>query len=215
MKKPDYYATPLKKRDQIIAWLTQPGLWSCRGGPYYSHRTWHFCFNVKPRDVDLSFGHLLQKLGESGDGRAEDAYWVGLARERFMGVGADDLMNLAIEDAQRRFTGRMGEHYNKPDDDGYSMLWGGAPVETEFAFFGRNSGWLTLTHFNGVELTTDDDFSEWEYAELRKLYQFIVMLAHDTKKPEVEVEHQAAFHFFQNICGDIPVAEDEFHGKDI
>jgi hypothetical protein len=232
MTKPEYYRCPLRRRRDIIEFLLSRRSWSHRGGREYWWRgesgkggdgNWLFCFNVKAHQVDLTFENLVKRWREMGyGGRAADPHWVKEAREKFQELEPDDLLDLGVEGARRGFvSSRRDVPEGKPDDDGFSMLWNGTPVETRFAFMGRGGGWLVLTEFNGRLLDWESVnyfgpgsdpalcFEEWTYRDLRRLYQFLVMLAHDVSgtAPERAIEEHAAFDFFENICFGLPGSE--------
>lgn len=192
MKKPEVYQTPLKKRSDIIAFLED----ATHQRHYDGH--WHpLCFNVKIHTIDLSFDHLL-KLWRENEGNplyTHNEDWLKAAKEQY-DESEESLFDWGIEDARRGFT----------DSDSYNHLWDGTKIDVEYSFEGRSGGWLSITKFDGYKISQREkfDFTEMEYPTLRKLYQLVIMLKHDLKNPEKEVEWQAAFNFFANACCDIP-----------
>ncbi len=211
MKTPAYYVAPLRSRAQITAWLL-----ACSQSYYEDRARWIFAFNVKAHRLDLSFDNLLAAATAprySHDSamadsiRDTDPVWLAAARELYT-EHADSLFEWGREDACNTFAGRKGQHYGKPDDDGFNMIWDGTPVDVEFAFFGRSGGWLTLTHFDGHALTSEgrelgaEALAELPFATLRKLYRFVVMLTADLARHDsaARIEEAAAWAFFVNIC---------------
>jgi hypothetical protein len=69
-----------------------------------------------------------------------------------------------------------------------------------------------MTRFEGNDLTKYGrvDFlellTEMPYGELRTLYKLVSQCDHNFRTEAVlgEIEHNAAFDFFENICVDIP-----------
>lgn len=232
MTKPEYYRCPFRRRREIVEFLFSRRSWTHRGGREYwwrgdtgrsSDGNWLFCFNVKAHWVDFTFENLVRRWKEMGYGeRAGDAHWLAEARTKLAELKPGDLWDWGVEGARRTFVSdRRDAPEGKPDDDGYSMLWDGTPIETRFAFMGRSGGWLVLTEFDGRLLDCDSAnyfgpgsdpalcFQDWSYRELRRLYQFIVMLAHDVDGTASEgaIEEHAAFDFFENVCRGIPTSE--------
>lgn len=218
MKTPDKYKAPLRKREQIIGYLTSEGPWRQR---YYENHRWMFCWDVKVRDTpDLSFDGLvtaLERMGHEPDAGWDDPVFMANAREEHETMSADTLYEWGIEGMQRNWTGRHprgaapGEEWFacQPDDDGYSMLWDGRDVEARFAFLGRSGGWLVLTKFEGLVLDSDaideDALKEMDYAQLRRLYRFVVQTSADIRGTNIVagIEEYAAFDFFINVCGGV------------
>jgi hypothetical protein len=208
MTMPVEYATPLKKRADIANYLLNR-----RGRYYREHGHLLFVFNVKVYSPDLSFDHLLDLHDKSGygEGKVTDPYWVEEARQRHAEMDLDDLYQWAIEDAGRLIT----------DSDSFTHLYDGTPVDVGFAFVGRSGGWIALTKFEGIKLidpdylrdlfegNAEDGAPTMSYQSLRRLYALVRILEHDLTqdKAESEVEFQAAFCFFCNVCGDIPTTD--------
>lgn len=232
MTKPSYYRCALRERSDIVEFLLSRRFWTHRGGSGYwwrggsghsSNGNWLFCFNVKVHSIDFTFENLVQRWTDMGYGEhARDEHWLVEARAKFAELKPDQLWDWGVEGARRTFVSDHRDAPNgKPDDDGFSMLWDGTPVETRFAFMGRSGGWLVLTEFNGNLLDWDSAnywgsgsdpalcFQDWSYRELRRLYQFVVMLAHDVAGTASEraIEEHAAFDFFENYCHGIPASE--------
>jgi hypothetical protein len=209
MTMPQAYTTPLKKRADIAAYLLNR-----RGRHYRDYGHLLFTFNVKVYDPDLDFDHLLDLYRKNGYGedKINDPGWIDEARQRHTETDQDDLYQWAIKDAGRLVT----------DSDCFNHLSDGTPVEVEYAFVGRSGGWIALTTFEGIKLTDseylqgifernqeDGETPTMTYEELRRLYALVRMLEHDLtpEKAQAEVEHQASFNFFSNLCADIPTAK--------
>jgi hypothetical protein len=203
MTMPQAYTTPLTNRHEIAEYLLNR-----RGRYYRDHGHLLFCFNVKVYDPDLSFETLLTLYQNSGcgTGKADDPGWVEEARLRYAETDLDDLYQMAVDDASRQVT----------DSDSFTHLYDGTPVEAEYEFVGRSCGWVALTKFEGVKLTDPERLKEvfegdsFEDAisneTLHRLYALVRMLEHDLtpQRAQDEIEHQAAFGFFEVVCGDIP-----------
>lgn len=207
MTMPEAYTTPLKKRADIAAYLMNR-----RSRSYRDHGHLLFCFNVKVYCPDLDFDHLLDLHRQSGyaEGKDSDAYWVEEARQRYAETDQDNLLEWAIEDAGRLVA----------DSDCYTHLCDGTQVEAEFAFVGRSGGWTALTEFEGIKMTGpdhlrnlfesgEDDGDTLSDESLHRIYSLVRMLEYELtqEKAKSEVEFQAAFAYFVNICGDIPTSD--------
>ena len=207
MTMPEAYSTLLTARADIASYLMNR-----RGRYYRDHGHLLFCFCVKVYDADLGFDHLLELHAESGygEGNVTDPYWINETRQRHADTDQDDLYQWAIEDAGRLVS----------DSDCYTHLYDGTAVEVEFAFVGRSGGWIALTKFEGIALTDaanlrylfegdEDDGDTLSDESLHRLYALVRMLEHDLtqEKAKSEVEFQAAFNFFCNVCGDIPTSD--------
>lgn len=208
MTMPAAYKTPLRSRADITSYLLDR-----RGRYYRDHGHLLFCFCVKVHAPDFDFDHLLDLYRTSGYGedKIDDPAWIEEARQRHAETDQDDLFQWAIEDAGRLVT----------ESDCFNHLPDGTPVEVEFAFVGKSGGWIALTTFEGIKLSDpehlrdlfegSDDESEptMSYHSLRRLYALVRLLEHDLTpdKAQAEVEHQAAFNYFSNLCADIPTAD--------
>ncbi len=179
IKKPDYYKTPLKKKTDIAGYISD----NTRNRAY--QRDWHpFCFNVKIPSVNLDYDHLLQIYQDN---------W-GEARE----------VSREVQN-ENEYGSRMWDYVieRMRDDvkgtDMYNYLWNGTPIRAEYSFEGRCGGWLSINSFEGV------DFNEWswysseyresnlleqDYSWLRKFYQLVVMLVHDTKSSNLKINFE-------------------------
>lgn len=189
--KPEYYKTPLKKRDDIAAFII------LNTSQRHYHCSHPLCFNVKCHSYDLSFDNLLKRYQEQ-DGEKlhhKDEEWLKAAKERFEETGEDNLWEWGREQACEDFQG---------GSDMYNHLWDGTPVDVTYSFEGRCCGWLSINKFQGYNFCNGDQIAEMEYSKLRQLYQLIVMLLHDTKNPDEQIEFNAAFAFFANVASDIP-----------
>jgi hypothetical protein len=197
-RRPGYYRAPLRSREDISGFLTDRD--ACNRG--YSPLVW----NVKCYHADLSFDHLIDVFRTSGEYGDDDRYlnfpeFLEPARKEYEKV-ADRLWEWAIEDACRSVT----------DDDVYRSLWDGTEIDVSYAFKGRSGGWLCVETHNGVNIARMDqaDFQEYleelAYTDLRRLYQLTVQNDHDFSRGagKTEIEFQAAFALFNNLCADIP-----------
>jgi hypothetical protein len=220
MKRPDYYKTPLRKRGDIASWI-----WSNTAHRSYRHTSYPFCFDVKAHSVDLDFDTLLDAHRQSeGDAiHTHNSDWLLAVRELY-DEHEENLFEWGLEGARRHFVSDQKRDDGKPDGDAFRMLWDGTMLDVRYDFVGRSGGWLSLSEFEGHDFTRrgvdweaymrgkpdadPDDISDepMPYADLRKLYQLIVMLKHDTCEEAIvsEVAHNAAFDFFVNICREVP-----------
>ena len=198
-KKPDAYLTPLRKRADIIEQVL-----SLTNQRSYDYRNHPFCFNVKVYRSDFSFENLLDVYRKSNDDPfyTHDPDWLKAAREEYDGVSHDKIWTAAQESACDLVT----------DSDSYNHLYNGTKVDVAYSFEGRSGGWLSLHKFEGYDFTEGDirdTLTEMPYNTLRKLYSLITMLAHDWRREAVEneIEFQAAFYVFENVCSDVPKPE--------
>lgn len=193
MRKPDYYQTPLRSRQEIVRFIVD----STHQRHY--HEPHPLCFDVKVHNPNFQFEHLLnlyrQYEGDPIFTHNDD--WLKAAKEQF-DESEEDLFDWGIEGSREIITG----------SDCFNHLWDGTPVDVKYSFVGCNGGWLSLDCFDGVDFTKCDDpdttLMEQEYAWLRRLYQLIVMLKHDLQSATPEVEFHAAFDLFVNACACIP-----------
>ena len=207
MTKPAYYRTPLKRREDIVAYLLN------RSGHSDGRHSYRFAFNVKLHGLDLDFDHLLEvRRKADGDDSLHDAGYVEDCREVYNreycgGRRTESLYQMALEDAQRNVIEWDGRARKYRTSDTFSALWDGTPVDAVLAFIGRCAGWIVLERFNGYALTGDisDVLADMPMDELRRLYQYVVMLEHDLRREAAvaEVEHQAAFNLFENLCANV------------
>ena len=193
LRKPDYYRTPLRNRQEIVRFIIRVTNQRCYHQPH------PLCFNVKCYHVNFDFDHLLKLWNEyeSDPIYTHDEEWLKAARQRLAVTNENSLWEWAQDDACRQFT----------DSDAFRTLWDGTSVNVAYSFEGRSGGWLSINSFEGCDFTErhiEETLMEMDYAKLRKLYQLIVTLIHDTENPSKEMEHQAAFIFFANVCSDIP-----------
>jgi hypothetical protein len=149
--------------------------------------------------LNLGFNHLLE-VWRNGEGQGElytqNEEWLKAVRERYNETKQDTLWEWGVEDASRAFT--------DPDQVTFRQLWNGTELDVEYSFQGRSCGWLSIDKFEGYDFTTATPLADMDWPSLRKLYQLVIMLKHDLANPEKEVEYQAAFAFFENVCSDIP-----------
>jgi len=179
IKKPDYYKTPLKKKKDIAGFIID----HTSNRAY--ERDWHpFCFNVKIPFVDLSYDHLLNIYQENyGEVLAFEA------KQREVQNNENENWEYVID--------RMRDDVT--DSDLFKYLWNGNKVEVQYSFEGRSGGWLSINSFEGV------DFNEWSwyssqyretnlleqnYSWLRKFYQLVVMLVHDTNNSSLKLNFE-------------------------
>ena len=193
LRKPDYYKTPLRTRQEIVRFIINAT----------NQRSYHqphpLCFNVKCHHVNLDFDHLLKLWNryESDPIYTQDEEWLKSATQRHAETKETTLWAWAQESACDLFT----------DSDAFQTLWDGTAVRVAYSFEGRSGGWLSVNSFEGCDFAErhiEVTLMEMDYFKLRKLYQLVVMLSHDTGNPSQELEHQAAFSFFANVCADIP-----------
>lgn len=190
-KKPAYYRTPLRNPEKIRKYLLDYD-----NRPYESHDDALFAWNVKCYSVNMDFDHLLEVwIKDNGDEElAQNPEWLEKAKELYE-EHEEHLFDWGIEGARNLVT----------DSDCYDHLWDGTPVNVEYGFAGRQGGWLVIEKFDGHRLRNEEDLENLSDDSLRELYALVRMLEHDiTRKiAEGEVEHHAAFDFFENICNDI------------
>lgn len=188
-KTPPQYITPLRSKSEILAFLKI----AANARPQYGL----FAFNVKVYRADLSFANLVeigQTMGEIDENVS--ACYLAECQKRY---DEENLYNIAIENARNSVV----------EDDLYRMMWDGSKPVAEWSFEGRSGGWLVLQFFEGLPLTPDafgeDDLDDLSFLTLRRLYRFIVQCLHDFRPEAVrgEIEHQASFILFQNLCTDI------------
>lgn len=202
MRKPDFYKTPFRKRSDIIAHILK--LTNQRSYEGHPHP---FCFNVKLYRLDLDFDHLLEIFRKDDPAYTHNEEWLKKAKERYDEIGTDTIYEWGVSDAQAHYVGHKSD--GVPHNEGNTILWDGTEVDARYSFEGRSGGWLSLNKLLGYNFTSreehiEDLLQEMPFSDLRKLHQIIVMLAHDTKGANDEVEYQAAFNFFYNGCSDIP-----------
>jgi hypothetical protein len=194
IKKPDYYKSPLRSRRAIMDYILLS-----TSHRYYSYKTYPLCFNVKLYKLNLEFDHLLE-VWRNGEGAGQlytqNEEWLKAVRERYNETKQYTLREWGVEDASRSFTDE--------DEATFRQLWDGTELDVEYSFQGRSCGWLSIDKFEGTDFTDATPLADMDWPSLRKLYQLVVMLKHDLENPEKEVEYQAAFAFFENVCSDIP-----------
>jgi hypothetical protein len=232
---------PFRKLSKLVAWLlSEHNGWDCRGGrddANYEHHAWLFCFNVKLYHLDLSFDHLLQRYQKAytSNSYVFDPVWIrGCQRKwrtEIMDMpDCDDPINPDNYDRPKELLDSQGRLYEQAVEltraDFVDQT--NQPGDVRYVFYGRSGGWLTLTHFRGIALDCnlradlefatkvnyvdgDPDFvtSDW----IRQL-SVRLLSARSFANPAsacAEVEYQAAWSFFGNICDDVvsPVAEQE------
>jgi len=195
-KIPPGYAAPLKSRAAIVAFLTERANDNPRKG--YGL----FTYNVKLRNLRDSFTDLCKVAREAGE-LAPDASPRYLAEvEDIYNDQRETIWDQAIEDA--------GE--SVLNDVGNRMLWDGPAEEiADWELAGRSGGWLALKRFDGVDLSKCDpeQFTEFPYEWLRRLYRFLIQCDHDFRRPESEVEYKAAFSLFQNYARGVKTDEQQ------
>lgn len=204
MSSKNPYRFSLKSRIDIINFLTSY--------EHYLRGRWEsspLAWNVKAYGVDLSFEHLIDVYRTSGDYSKED-HWLDYpeflvpALDKFKEV-EDDLWSWGREAACDQVS----------DPDAYRSLWDGKLLDVEYGFAGRSGGWLLMLSFQGHKLQRMEryEFEDWlgniEFSILKDLYKLVVQNDHDFRREAVEreIEYQATFTFFENICGDVPRPE--------
>lgn len=219
MKRPDYYALPLRKKADMAAWIVQMTQARHYGQPH------PFCFNVKVYDVNFDFEHLLEVYRErilydelhcEGDPQpdfTQDDSWLKEAREQYEDVQGN-LWEWALEESRAQFVGRD----NDDAFDTHRILYDGTEVQVQYSFEGRSGGWLSINSFEGTDFLRCDYYGENPIADmlmnhsqrwLRRFYELVVMLRHDVATNQIrkELEYQAAWVFFECCCADIPRPE--------
>jgi hypothetical protein len=181
----------------------------------YHYDPYWLCFNVKLYSLDFSLQNLLRLWREyEGDyPYTHNTDWLHGIKDKYDDVNEDHLWEWAVEDARSSFVSRSGEGQ---DDDMYNHLWDGTEVDVDYAFVGRCGGWLAITQFNGryfdrrmeneqYMYSLEEQLSVMDWKDLKKLYQLILMIRHGTREDarKSEVEWQAAFNFFANVCNDL------------
>lgn len=201
-KMPDAYKMVARSRKDIVA-----DILDLTEQRYSFHDTYHLCFNVKAYGVDFSFSNMLEKWKYyNGDQPyMHNPEWLEQVKEKYEEV-KQYLWEWGVETARMQFA---GPHSNSA----YQMLWDGTPVSVQYEFVGRSGGWLAITEFEGYDFDRplDEDLEtvlmDMEYQTLRKLYRLVLMLKHDLRDPEGEIELNAAFDLFANVCGDINIPD--------
>lgn len=207
MKIPDYCKAPLKSRRAIVEYLAKVGGY----GSWRDGNTL-FTFNVKAHLVDLSFDHLIDVFKESGYYGPKSVYLSNaefLKNAKALYGTTDWLFDEAIREARCGVTG----------GDAFKTLYSGEKLDVKLAFMCRSGGYVGITEFEGYDLTRHDR-GYWRdvfigdgdpalkmpYDVLVKLYKYVVMLAHDFTQEAAarEIEHQAAYLFFEGACNDLP-----------
>lgn len=197
-RKPEYYQTPLRSRQDIIDFI----IFSTHQR-VYDHRPHPFCYNVKVYHVDFDFDHLLQIHREAEDDPiyTHNDEWLAGARAEYDDLKEGQLWEYAQEDACNQLL----------ESDAFKCLYDGTQVDVRYSFEGRSGGWLSINRFEGHDFTEDDQhikyvLQDMQFSTLRKLYVLVTMLNHDVRRDNVakELEYQAAFNLFHNVCSDVP-----------
>jgi len=196
-KMPDYYRAPLRRRRGIASFL----LSSYRQHTSQDYGMLLLTWDVKLYGLNLDFEHLLEVHRQDYNPDDYGEAWLAAARDLYESQDLNRLEEHAAEDARR--------HVN--EDDTYKQLWDGTPLDVEYDFIGRSGGHIALTKFDGAELftrgrpggllaTATIGDLDLPFEDLRRLYRLVVMLDHDFTRgaARAEVEHQAAFLFFEN-----------------
>lgn len=204
IQKPEAYKIVAKSRADIVAAII--GMTHQRT---YDYDLYYLCFNVKLYKLDLSLENMLKKWREyEGDQPyTHNPEWLKAVKERFKEYEGH-LWEWGVEEARQAFN----------ETDCFSHLWDGTSLDVEYGFVGRSGGWLAIVEFEGCRfvgcrfdrrmMDSDLEFilKELDFGTLKKLYQLVLMLKHDTREEArtAEVEQQASCCFFANICNDIP-----------
>lgn len=196
--KPPAYRMSARSRADIVA-----AIMSMSQKRAYDHHAYGLCFNVKVYTPDLSLKNLLRhwRNADGDSAYTHNPRWLKDVAERYA-EHAGSLFEWGTEGACRYFTDDISSTFRE--------LWDGTKVSVEYGFAGRSGGWLVILEFEGYSfvdrgIDVDERLMGMDYPTLRKLYQLILMLNHDLSrdKRDHEVEYQAAFCFFANICCDI------------
>jgi len=178
MKRPSYYDTPLVRKGEIIDFIFDK---------VYSRQydTPHpICFDVKCRNLDLSFGNLC---GYYQSNWSTD--WLSEAYQKYNDAeennGGHD--EIAIEEARNVF-------YEK--DTFKTIASWDQDIDVQYNFVGRSGGWLSIDKFEGYDFTNGASIRELPYGVLRRLYKLIVILLHDLRNPNRFVEETYAHYLF-------------------
>jgi hypothetical protein len=190
-KTPAGYVAPLRSRAAIVAWLLARAESNSR--PSYGL----FCYNVKLYRLNTDFSHAVKLAKESGVLACESDRYLAECQALWDNGSSETAFEVGTQDACESVT----------DDDSNRMLWDGSGAIAEWEFNGRSGGWLCLKEFDGVNLSAMDRHEFEAFTEpgmgasfpwLRNLYRFLVQCDHDFRRPESEVEYQAAGWFFAN-----------------
>ncbi len=195
LKKPDYYKCRLRSRKDIIEFILE-----ATHQRWYDYRHYPLCFDVKLHALNLDFAHLLQIWMQTEPGGNLSKAFV-CAAYQFHQKHEGHLEEWAVDDARRSFVSEGGRRDGAPETDTFQMTWDGKKFDVRYSFEGRSGGWLSINRFQHVKLSTCDNEIEeilfgMDFKDLRMLYQLVVMLVHDLKNPEKEVEYQAAYAVF-------------------
>lgn len=195
MSKPEAYKMKTRSREG----MTEAIVDITNQRAYHNH--YLLCFNVKCYNVDLDLLNLISLWREyEGDQPyTHNLNWLCAVKKKYEEV-KDRLFEWAIEAARLQFE----------ESDLFHTLYDGTELSVEYQFVGRCGGWLAITRFEKYPFTVGPDLEEslaqMEYAELKKLYQLILVIHDATKRSKIkkEIELQAAYNFFLNVCVDIP-----------
>lgn len=201
-KTPAGYVAPLKSRAVIVAWLLE----RAKANPRKNYGL--FTYSVKLHSLNTDFAHLCKLARESGE-LAADASPRYLAAVEAVYKDKERTIWEDAEDSARR---------SVTDDDSNRMHWDGDGPVAEWTFDGRSGGWLVLEEFDAIKLSgrnsVDAEYISTPPADggpsynwLRNLYRFLIQCDHDFRRPESEVEHQAAFTLFANFCSEVETDE--------
>lgn len=160
------------------------------------HAHYPIVFIVKCYHANLDFDHLYEIFKDSGYLTNHAPEYRAFCREQHA-EHHESLWEWGLEDARRGIT----------DDDAHRMVWDsdGPTVTVEFGFAGRSGGWLVVTNYAGANLRgveIEAFCAELDAAQIEHLYKLIRQWEVDfaTDKLTHELEYQAAFNLFCNIC---------------
>jgi|694.fasta_scaffold03312_12 hypothetical protein len=195
IKKPEYYATPLKRKDHIVGFIGHHT--TARSYDYQNHP---FCFNVKLRGGANDFDTLLQIY------RDDQADMKLISNEEK--IRKQELWR--SQDTQNSMWEYAIECMRSDVDHSYMYLWDGPKVNVQISFEGRSGGWLSINEFDGVNFNRRDYHNsvremflmDQDYQWLRRFYQLVVMLIHDTKKENLKsgFDYHCAQYLFGSFC---------------
>jgi hypothetical protein len=188
MKTPKNYRAPLRSRQAITAWLLDRANNSRRN---YAP----FVYDVKLRHLNTDFEHAAKLARDSGSLPCDSERYLAECRALWDNGSSETAFECGTETACE----------NVLEQDTNRMLWNGNKAVAEWEFAGRSGGWLVLKEFDGVTFSDalrhadlPEILAEQSCSWLRNLYRFLIQCDHDFRRPETEVEYQAAGWFFNN-----------------
>jgi hypothetical protein len=202
------YTYPARSREAMAKYIAT----GCGREYWGDHKPYPLHYRVKAYSLDLTFEHLWDRFApehfpsdvrEQG-GTVLERYKI-VCRHEYDGLSKDDssdtLWTWGVEEAWRSLN----------DGDTYRMLWSGAETyDVKFSLRGRSGGWLCIDYFEGYKLDVGADElynqlnnpEEISFIKLRIFYMLARQWEVDFtgEKAASEIEYQAAFQFFVNVC---------------